>query len=173
MASRRATRDPKSPELRIPLADRREAHALTFLSMVVWATLVPLPVLWFIVTRSPYAMAALLAFIALASTITFIMRIDHNRRRLCELILEKKGIRLVRAGRDRWKLRWSEVLGWRGSAEDRRQGRIAIITRDGRRFTVPVEGSLQINGRYDRVAATIGEFCQEIKTDSTAVLTQE
>lgn len=173
MASRRATRDLKSPELRIPLADRREAHALAFLSFVVWATLVPLPVLWFAITRSPYAIAVLLAFIALAAVITFTMRIDHNRRKLCELVLEKKGVRLVRAGRDRWKVRWSEVLGWRGSPEDRRQGRISIITRDGRRFTVPIEGSLQINGRYERVAATIGEFCQEIKTDSTAELTQE
>lgn len=173
MASRRATRDLKSPELRIPLADRREAHALTFLSVVVWATLVPLPVLWFAMTRSPYAIAVLLAFIALAAVITFTMRIDHNRRKLCELVLEKKGVRLVRAGRDQWKVRWSEVLGWRGSPEDRREGRISIFTRDGRRFSVPIEGSLQINGRYERVAATIGEFCQEIKTDSTAELTQE
>jgi hypothetical protein len=172
MASRRATRESKSPELRIPLADRREARALIFLSFVVWATLVPLPLLWFAVTRSPYAIAALLTFIALASAITFIMRIDHNRRKLCELVLEKKGVRLVRAGRDRWKLRWSEVLGWRGTEQDRREGKIAIITRDGRRFTVPVEGSLQIDGRYDRVAATIGEFCREIRTDSTAELTQ-
>ncbi len=167
MASKRVTREACAPEIRIPLSDRREARALAVFTLVVWGVLVPLPLMGLVATKSPFALAMLAFFVVLAGLVSWAMGIDHRQRRLSELILDQKGVRLERAGRERWRARWVEVLGWRANDDDRRFGKVMILTRDGRTYAVPVEGGLQLDGRYDRVARSIGEFCDEIKPSPT------
>lgn len=163
MAAPRTTRDKKSPELRIPLAERREARALQLFTIAIWCALVPFPLVGFLVTRSAFAGALVAGTFVVASAVTYVMRLDHRERRNCELVLDDKGVRFERAGRERWRARWSEVAGWRASTEDRQLGKITVVLRDGTARYVPVDGGVQIEGRYDRVARCLGEFCDEIK----------
>lgn len=164
MAAPRTSPDRKAPELRIPLADRREARALRFFTFAIWCALIPFPLVGFVVTRSAVAAALVAVFFAVAALVTYVMKLDHRERRNCELVLDQKGIRLERCGRERWRARWSEVAGWRASREDRQKGAIAILLQDGRVRFVPADGGLQIEGRYERIANSIGEFCDEIKS---------